>query len=304
MSSEATNRILRDYRDLIRDKSKLHQDGIYFQLDDKNIFHMRAMIIGPSDTPYEKGFYLFDITFPKEYPNLPPKFSYHTNHRGIRFNPNLYTNGTVCLSVLNTWSGAKQGEGWTPSYNISSVLVTIQSMVLNENPLINEPGHELITTSHEKYNEVLRHENFYTAVLRMIKFTPHGFQSFQEIMKKYFLKNIDWYLKKILFYQKKYSKNKTFYCSYQHQSIAQDYIGIYKSFITLAEKLSKEMDIPVELPDPVTQAENLLPNKDDKSGEGSPSGICQGKTAGGKPCGYKAKKDGYCGIHFGQAKQK
>lgn len=32
----------------------------------------------------------------------------------MRFNPNLYNCGKVCLSLLGTWSGAK-GETWDPS---------------------------------------------------------------------------------------------------------------------------------------------------------------------------------------------
>ena len=31
----------------------------------------------------------------------------------VRFNPNLYNCGKVCLSLLGTWSGAK-GETWDP----------------------------------------------------------------------------------------------------------------------------------------------------------------------------------------------
>lgn len=37
----------------------------------------------------------------------------------VRFNPNLYNCGKVCLSLLGTWSGAK-GETWDP--NSSSTL--------------------------------------------------------------------------------------------------------------------------------------------------------------------------------------
>lgn len=31
----------------------------------------------------------------------------------MRFNPNLYNCGKVCLSLLGTWSGGR-GEGWDP----------------------------------------------------------------------------------------------------------------------------------------------------------------------------------------------
>ena len=46
--------------------------------------------------------------YPTEYPFKPPKVTYKTNDGFTRFNPNLYKNGKVCISLLNTW----QGEQW------------------------------------------------------------------------------------------------------------------------------------------------------------------------------------------------
>jgi baculoviral IAP repeat-containing protein 6 len=34
-----------------------------------------------------------------------------TGGGAVRFNPNLYNCGKVCLSLLGTWTG-KEGEGW------------------------------------------------------------------------------------------------------------------------------------------------------------------------------------------------
>ena len=57
----------------------------------------------------------------------------------MRFNPNLYHCGKVCLSLLGTWSG----EAWNPaSSNLSQVLISILYFIFNENPYYNEPGHE------------------------------------------------------------------------------------------------------------------------------------------------------------------
>jgi len=36
-----------------------------------------------------------------------------TGRHTIRFNPNLYNDGKVCLSVLNTWHGRPE-EKWNP----------------------------------------------------------------------------------------------------------------------------------------------------------------------------------------------
>lgn len=52
------------------------------------------------------GFFYFTISCPSNYPNEPPKVKFHTTGGGtVRFNPNLYANGKVCLSILGTWSG-------------------------------------------------------------------------------------------------------------------------------------------------------------------------------------------------------
>ncbi|KMU89449.1 hypothetical protein CIHG_07256 [Coccidioides immitis H538.4] len=40
---------------------------------EEDIRNVRAMIIGPAETPYEFGFFEFSIRFPKDYPASPPK---------------------------------------------------------------------------------------------------------------------------------------------------------------------------------------------------------------------------------------
>ena len=65
-------------------------------------------------------------------------FNYLQKPIKIRFNPNLYTSGKVCLSMLNTW----KGPGWVPTNTVSNILVAIQALVFNQEPLRNEPGFE------------------------------------------------------------------------------------------------------------------------------------------------------------------
>jgi baculoviral IAP repeat-containing protein 6 len=52
------------------------------------------------------------VYFPNEYPTSPPSINLETtgNHT-VRFNPNLYNDGKVCLSILNTWHGRPE-EKW------------------------------------------------------------------------------------------------------------------------------------------------------------------------------------------------
>lgn len=65
------------------------------------------MIAGPEGTPYAGGLFEFDCFLPLDYPQKPPLVHLRTTGNGIvRFNPNLYANGKVCLSLLGTWPGA------------------------------------------------------------------------------------------------------------------------------------------------------------------------------------------------------
>ena len=70
------------------------------------IHHGYVIVVGPFDTPYEGGFFVFTIHFPSNYPFQPPFIKHQTTGGGqIRFNPNLYRNGKVCLSILGTKGG-------------------------------------------------------------------------------------------------------------------------------------------------------------------------------------------------------
>ena len=116
-------------------------DGIVVKAVEDRMDIYSAMIQGPKDTPYEGGVFLFDIKLPENYPRAPPKVFYHAylkNDIGRRINPNLYTDGTVCMSLLGTWIG----PGWDPKNStLLQVLVSIQGLILVEEPYFNEPGH-------------------------------------------------------------------------------------------------------------------------------------------------------------------
>jgi len=77
---------------------------IFAQPEETDIHHWRAMIVGPPGTPYCLGLFHFDMRFPQDYPNSAPKVHITTTSGGsVRFNPNLYATGKVCLSILGTW---------------------------------------------------------------------------------------------------------------------------------------------------------------------------------------------------------
>ncbi|CAK9218949.1 unnamed protein product [Sphagnum troendelagicum] len=133
-------------------------DTIYVRIYEDRMDLMRAVILGAQNTPYHDGLFVFDIYLPPGYPNTPPQTHYHSG--GLRLNPNLYENGKVCLSLLNTWTG--QGtEVWNPSTSsILQVLVSIQGLVLNAKPYFNEAGYDRqVGTAEGEKNSILYNEN-------------------------------------------------------------------------------------------------------------------------------------------------
>eukprot|EP01065_Artemidia_motanka_P039692 TRINITY_DN487_c3_g1_i1.p1 TRINITY_DN487_c3_g1~~TRINITY_DN487_c3_g1_i1.p1 ORF type:complete len:1123 (+),score=366.57 TRINITY_DN487_c3_g1_i1:117-3485(+) len=162
-------------------------DGIFLRHDERRADVMKAMIIGPDDTPYQGGCFVFDIFLPTEYPNEPPKVNMVTTHgRQVRFNPNLYADGKVCLSLLGTWDG----PGWKPKEStLLQVLLSIQSMIMVADPYYNEPGFESDAATAEgretacKYNEFIRLYTAKVAVLDQIR-VPHP--DFADVIKLHF----------------------------------------------------------------------------------------------------------------------
>ncbi|GFO20236.1 ubiquitin-conjugating enzyme e2 z [Plakobranchus ocellatus] len=140
--------------------------GLCVMPDPHNITKIHGLLTGPFDTPYEGGFFYFLIRFPHDYPISPPRVRLMTTGNGtVRFNPNLYKSGKVCLSILGTWAG----PSWSPAQTLSTVLISIQSL-MNEKPYHNEPGykHERTQGDSKNYNDIIMHETIRVAVCDMI----------------------------------------------------------------------------------------------------------------------------------------
>ena len=135
ISKDSIKRLVKDIKDL--KKNPLNNEGIFYSHSEDDILKGYAYINGPKDSVYFGGHYFFELTFPYDYPARPPKVKFMSNDGKIRYHPNLYRSGKVCLSILNTW----RGETWTSCQSIRSVLVTILS-ILDNDPLKHEPGYD------------------------------------------------------------------------------------------------------------------------------------------------------------------
>ena len=208
MTTRSLKRIQMEIKKLDEEKEELIASGIYYYIDPSDITIVYVLFIGKDETPYENGFYFFKFEYPSDYPMIPPKATYFTqglidnqnNSKtyNVRFNPNLYIDGKVCLSMLNTWAG----PGWVPTNTILNVLVAIQALVLGPDPLKNEPGFENSNQQVlDKYSDIISFANIKIAVLENVIHSLnhsliHPFTNisyFEEVIENYFYDHIDWY---------------------------------------------------------------------------------------------------------------
>ena len=117
-SSSAKRRLKKDFLTLKKDPP----DGISGTPVGNNIFEWQAIVFGPAGTVWEGGTFTLSLSFTEEYPNVAPKVKFITKI----FHPNVYADGSICLDILR--------EQWSPVFDISAILTSIQSLLCDPNP--------------------------------------------------------------------------------------------------------------------------------------------------------------------------
>ncbi|MGH0165805.1 UNVERIFIED_CONTAM: hypothetical protein FKN15_049712 [Acipenser sinensis] len=138
--------------------------SVFVRCDEERLDIMKVLITGPADTPYANGCFEFDVYFPQDYPNSPPLVNLETTGgHSVRFNPNLYNDGKV--------------------------LVSVQSLILVAEPYFNEPGYERSrgtpsgTQSSREYDGNIRQATVKWAMLEQIR---NPSPCFKEVIQKHF----------------------------------------------------------------------------------------------------------------------
>jgi ubiquitin-protein ligase len=173
--------------------------SIWIRLPKGKFNILSFMISGPKDTPYENGLFEFHAYFNNNYPETNPEVLLHTTgNNTFRFNPNLYDNGKVCLSLLGTWSGNEEEKWNSKTSTFLQVMVSIQSLILIEQPYFNEPGFEkYINTDKGKHESNLYNKNIHskTIELAMINMINNPPQGFEDVVNEHFKMKKDEILK-------------------------------------------------------------------------------------------------------------
>ncbi|XP_032220657.1 SUMO-conjugating enzyme UBC9-B isoform X2 [Nematostella vectensis] len=83
----------------------------------------KCAIPGPKKTPWEGGLYPITLEFPHDYPHSPPKCVFDPPI----LHPNVFTSGTVCLSLID------KNKDWKPQVTAQQVLTGIQLLLADPN---------------------------------------------------------------------------------------------------------------------------------------------------------------------------
>ena len=119
-------------------------------VDEKDLFHCRAIFMGPEGSPYEGGTFYLKINFPTDYPFKPPDFKIETKI----FHPNIFPNGFMCLDEL-LW---RLKSEWSPAFTIGRLLTLIFSLLSNPNTgfFYNKEANELYKKNKDEFYKKAR----------------------------------------------------------------------------------------------------------------------------------------------------
>jgi ubiquitin-conjugating enzyme E2 Z len=170
---------------------------IFIDVDEKDMTTFKILFFGPSDSVYHHGIFVFEMKLSDNYPFDVPKVKFLTGGMiNARIHPNLYQDGKVCLSILNTWGGKE----WSPLLTIEKVFITIRAL-LDKNPIAHEPAYNSYKENNPLSIAYSLNAEYYSikSIIDVMNFYNNisPLSPFREIIKKYIQDNKKDILEKI-----------------------------------------------------------------------------------------------------------
>ncbi|KAF8065630.1 PEX4 [Scenedesmus sp. PABB004] len=142
----ARQRLLKEYKEVSR--ARPGDTGITLLPNEANLFVWRALLKGPSETPFEGGTFELAISVPEQYPLVPPAVRFRTKI----FHPNVhFKTGEICLDILKT--------AWSPAWTLHSVCQAVMALMSDpapDSPLNCDAGNLLRGGDTRGYNSLAK----------------------------------------------------------------------------------------------------------------------------------------------------
>ena len=127
---ESLNRIIEEFKDLEKNPI-VNCGGTVGLVEENNYRKWYCTVLGPQDSSYKGGLFIFYAEFPEKYPLEAPKVYFITPIYHLNINPITpkYPNdiplGHVSISTLNSWK---------PEYTMREVFMNIFYLLYMANP--------------------------------------------------------------------------------------------------------------------------------------------------------------------------
>lgn len=134
----ASRRLSRELSDIVAAKSKILSN---VEASDETLFQWTGLLV-PEKPPYNKGAFRIEISFPEQYPFMPPKILFKTKI----YHPNVDEKGEVCLSIITA-------DNWKPTTRAEQVIQSLIDIVHTpqpEHPLRSDLAEEFVK-DHKKF---------------------------------------------------------------------------------------------------------------------------------------------------------
>jgi ubiquitin-conjugating enzyme E2 A len=143
MSQSLHRKLLREFKAIKQEARKDYS----VQLDGQDLTHWTISLFGAAATDWEGAVFRLNVIFPAQYPIECPEVRFVGV---IPFHPNVYSNGKICLDLLQ--------HNWSAAYGIDAVIVALQALLQSPNPAspANSSAAELLMNNVGEYRRRVR----------------------------------------------------------------------------------------------------------------------------------------------------
>lgn len=136
MSATAVKRLQQDLKRL---KEEPIVGAMAQPASDKDIMIWHGIVVGTGGTSLAGIPIRFCMEFPNDYPNVPPDAFFETKiyyRNGVQMTDNK-GRIAVCLNIFGNFAHihtewSSQAAGWSPAYTVSTILISLQALVMGE----------------------------------------------------------------------------------------------------------------------------------------------------------------------------